>query len=446
MTLPNEKVICYLGPSLPLHRAVDLAPNVIYRPPAKQCDILSDTVEIQPDRIILIDGEFLQSLSVWHKELIFAMSKGVKVYGASSMGALRAADLWRQGMIGTGLIYEWYRDGVTEDDSEVALLYQFNPKGVYSSLTIPMVNIRSTISHYAEMLNFSNDHQQALLSAARRIHFTTRTTEKLFKCWEPIIGETITAFAVNNLIDQKAIDAEAILARYALLEPDPASKPPKENGLSKFFWAAYDRDRKITIGSTRVEQQHIEGYIALHAIDHHQILWDAKNFHLAHTLAEKLGVTITEDDVTHEQMRFCARHSITTEEQRSRWLSENNFTLGEFMIMIIRMAAVRRLQDWLSSSLVPIESTKITLDYLKMHNSYNYWAKECADKERLMQEKGVDDNLSVTGKEPVELLLYQHSQKSGITVDGSIDEFVTEAGFATRFELNVALERLKALE
>ena len=442
----TEKIICYLGPSLPLYRAVELCPNVIFRPPARQGDILSDTVEVQPDRIMLIDGEFLQSLSVWHKEIVFALSKEVKVYGAASMGALRAADLWRQGMIGTGLIYEYYRSGKTEDDSEVALLYHCDPKGVYRSLTVPLVNVRSTLWRYSEMLAISVDHQEMLLAAARTIHFAVRTQDKLLKAWEVVLGQNIAAFLVNNLVDQKCLDAEQLLSNYQTLEKDSQSVQPTEKSLSKFFWAQYDRDRRVTIGSTRVEQAHIEGYIALNSIDQHQLFWDSKNFHLAHMLAEMLGVQVSEQEVSEEQYRFINRHGLTAQGQLENWVRENNLTLGEFLLLIIRMATVRRLQHWLCSSLVPIESTKLTLDYLKAHNSYTYWARECAEKEAKMQAKKVDDTLSINAAKPMELALAEHCQKTGLTVDGSVEDFVTEGGFASRYELAVALERLRALE
>ncbi|MEJ0097006.1 MAG: TfuA-like protein [Bauldia sp.] len=48
----------------------------------------------------LVDGVFENVASVWHKEILYALSEGVQVFGAASMGALRAADvrtLWHGG-------------------------------------------------------------------------------------------------------------------------------------------------------------------------------------------------------------------------------------------------------------------------------------------------------------------------------------------------------------
>ena len=52
------------------------------------------------------------------------MEEGIQVLGASSMGALRAAELHGFGMIGYGTIFEWYRDGLIDGDDEVALWHE----------------------------------------------------------------------------------------------------------------------------------------------------------------------------------------------------------------------------------------------------------------------------------------------------------------------------------
>lgn len=59
---------------------------------------------------------------MWHKELVFALLEGVLVIGAASMGALRAAELYRYGAFGVGQVFEMYKAG-EEDDSLVAMTY-----------------------------------------------------------------------------------------------------------------------------------------------------------------------------------------------------------------------------------------------------------------------------------------------------------------------------------
>ena len=72
------------------------------------------------------------------------MAQGIHVYGSASIGALRAAELHAFGMVGIGRIYEAFRDGILEDDDEVAVLHGPEELG-YPAVTEAMVNIRATL-------------------------------------------------------------------------------------------------------------------------------------------------------------------------------------------------------------------------------------------------------------------------------------------------------------
>ena len=64
----------------------------IWRPPARQGDVYRAALA-RPAIIGIIDGYFETMPTVWHKEILWAMAKGIHVYGAASIGALRAAEL-----------------------------------------------------------------------------------------------------------------------------------------------------------------------------------------------------------------------------------------------------------------------------------------------------------------------------------------------------------------
>ncbi len=93
-------IIVFCGPTISPEKAQTQL-NAEYRPPAKQGDIYLAALT-GPKVIVLIDGYFASVPSVWHKEVLYAMSQGVHVYGCSSMGALRAAELEHFGMNGFG--------------------------------------------------------------------------------------------------------------------------------------------------------------------------------------------------------------------------------------------------------------------------------------------------------------------------------------------------------
>src|SRR5690349_21723621 len=96
----DPPLVAFLGPSLPAIEARRLAPGVELLPPVCQGDLSTAVEHHRPRAVLIVDGEFSQSLSVWHKEILHAIHLGIRVLGASSMGALRAAELDRFGMEG----------------------------------------------------------------------------------------------------------------------------------------------------------------------------------------------------------------------------------------------------------------------------------------------------------------------------------------------------------
>ena len=102
-------VIVFAGPSIHGVSSQFLDGFTVLPPAA--CGDLARSVRDGATAIALIDGLFETTASVWHKELLWALSKGVRLFGSSSMGALRAAEMWPFGMLGFGLVYRLYRCG-----------------------------------------------------------------------------------------------------------------------------------------------------------------------------------------------------------------------------------------------------------------------------------------------------------------------------------------------
>ena len=104
--------VLFVGSSL-YGSTVDLS-GLDVRPPASQGQVLA-AVHEGATAIGLVDGEFGQHASVWHKEILVALKSGVTVLGASSMGALRAAECAAFGMIPIGTIAAQYLSGALDD-------------------------------------------------------------------------------------------------------------------------------------------------------------------------------------------------------------------------------------------------------------------------------------------------------------------------------------------
>jgi hypothetical protein len=104
--------LVFAGPSI--HgETVDLT-GIELRPPAVQGDLLRAVVE-GASVIGLIDGAFEATASVWHKEILHALSEGVAVVGGASMGALRAAECAAFGMEPVGQIARLLLSGAGGD-------------------------------------------------------------------------------------------------------------------------------------------------------------------------------------------------------------------------------------------------------------------------------------------------------------------------------------------
>jgi hypothetical protein len=135
-------VVVFCGPTISAADVTDeLAADV--RGPAARGDFLGAALR-RPDAILLIDGYFDRVPSVWHKEILWALSQGIHVFGASSMGALRAAELAPFGVVGLGEIYAAFAGGELEDDDEVAVVHGDAESG-YRGASEAMVNIRWTL-------------------------------------------------------------------------------------------------------------------------------------------------------------------------------------------------------------------------------------------------------------------------------------------------------------
>jgi ribosomal protein S12 methylthiotransferase accessory factor len=135
--------LLFVGPSAPSLLAFPPA-GFVARPPARCGDVAAAIVE-RPAAIGLVDGVFGTGPSVWHKEILFAMEAGIPVYGAASIGALRAAELHACGMIGIGAVFAAYAAGrIARDD---AVLVEHAPAPLGSRpLTIALVDMLATLS------------------------------------------------------------------------------------------------------------------------------------------------------------------------------------------------------------------------------------------------------------------------------------------------------------
>jgi hypothetical protein len=219
------EITVFLGPTLPHLSAREIL-DAIYLPPAEQGSVVRAVRTHKPRAIVLIDGVFGSAPAVRHKEILWALARGVPVFGAASIGALRAAELSDSGMRGHGFIHRWYALTPLADDDEVAVAMTPAELGA-QALSEALINIRLTLRLAQRRGLVAEPNRRILEELARSMHFLDRSYPRLLDD----ARTTLPAGTLSRLerwlpagaIDQKREDAMGLLGRLArepaLLEP-----------------------------------------------------------------------------------------------------------------------------------------------------------------------------------------------------------------------------------
>jgi len=207
------RAVIFAGPSLPPAFRPD-DPALEWRPPVKQGEVYKAALA-RPAIIGIIDGYFEVTPTVWHKEILWAMAQGIHVYGAASIGALRAAELHTFGMVGIGRIFEAYRDGTLEDDDEVAVLHGPEELG-YPAVTEAMVNIRATLDKAAGAGLLDRSLAGRLTKIGKSLFYKERSWDAILRAaardLSPMPLDHLAAWLSTRQIDQKRIDTLEMIA------------------------------------------------------------------------------------------------------------------------------------------------------------------------------------------------------------------------------------------
>ena len=144
-------VVMFVGPTLGEgRRARTLAAKhgVRLRPPVKRRDLstfLSKAGRRRPGDVCIVDGVFHDRLAVGHAEIRDLLERGWRVWGLSSMGAIRAREMQSLGMRGFGQVYDRFNAGIDFQDDEVALLHE--PTAPFRPSSEPLVHLRAALDH-----------------------------------------------------------------------------------------------------------------------------------------------------------------------------------------------------------------------------------------------------------------------------------------------------------
>ncbi|RKH88807.1 hypothetical protein D7Y21_13365 [Corallococcus sp. AB045] len=237
-------VVIFAGPTLSASEGARVL-DATYLPPAAQGDLYRAALG-KPVAIGLIDGYFERVPSVSHKEILWAMKQGVHVFGAASIGALRAAELSAFGMEGVGEIFKSFESGALEDDDEVAVVHADAEDG-YRPFSEAMVNLRATLQAAQATGVLGEDTRSTLEFFAKGLFHADRTWPALFQQAQETgldaAGlDAFRRFVTEHRVDQKRLDAfELLQTLRARLE---AGLPPKDTRFAFFHTDAWEHVRQ----------------------------------------------------------------------------------------------------------------------------------------------------------------------------------------------------------
>jgi TfuA protein len=167
-----NKPIIFLGPSLTHEKARKIL-DAEYKPPAKKGDFLKFATQTNVLTVVgLVDGYFLQDYPPSPIEVYqLIMRKNTVVIGSASLGALRAVELEKFGMIGLGKIFELYKRGTINADDEVAVTFTEEAQSLQSEA---MIDIRFNLFMAEKKGTIDKITKKTVARVAKGIYFPYR--------------------------------------------------------------------------------------------------------------------------------------------------------------------------------------------------------------------------------------------------------------------------------
>lgn len=237
--------IIFTGPSLAPAEAQAVL-EAVYLPPVAQGDLYRAVRRYKPRAVGIIDGLFEHVAAIWHKEILWAMDQGVHVFGAASMGALRAAELAAFGMTGVGAIFAAYAGGELEDDDEVAVIHG-PAEHTYRALSVAMVDLRQTLNAAAAAGVIGPETCARCIALAKARYYPERSYAHVVHDAR-IAGASaaelaaLEAWLPHGKVEQKRADALALLHEIgAYIAADGAPKQVRYYFERTAYWERFEQ-------------------------------------------------------------------------------------------------------------------------------------------------------------------------------------------------------------
>lgn len=432
--------VVFLGPSLPLADARAIL-EADYRPPAGFGDVYRAANErSKPRAICLIDGVFQSVPSVRHKEILWAMSEGIHVFGGASLGALRAAELHNFGMVGIGRIFADYRDGRLQDDDEVAVDHG-PPEFGYRPLSEPMVNVRATLAAAKTTGLLSAATAARLLMLSKEIFYKRRSYDAILQAARQrgcVAAElaALRAWLPGGRVDQKRRDAEEILRTVAeFLASDP---PPLRSSFHFENSEIWSQERAAAEAQGRLDESAILDEVRLVPGAYERLRREALLMALCLREARRHNVIIAEDARLAAEQAWRRRQGLAGDPDFLRWLADNGLDETERRALFERQAA----DEVIAGMAEPLTERRL-FDALRLTGGFGQAAARAARKQALRDT--AESAESVTKITPAALFEWYFAQRLRRLPPPDIEAFARMHGFTDAAALLAALRLEYAL-
>jgi len=311
----------------------------------------------------LADGVFEDRPTVWHKEILWALEQGVRVVGAASLGALRAAECAAYGMEGVGRVFEAVQGGAIEDDSDLAVVHAPAELG-WQPLTEARVNVRATLDAATAAGALSRRDTRALAARAAALPFRALTWPALLDTLDGDRRARLAAWLPEGRVDLKRADALALIDAVA----DGAAAPAPRFRLAetRYWRTAVDWFERQASG----DEDPVLDELRLEPARFERALVRALARHAA--AAEPLDPAPDEAELVDE-LRL--RHGLATAADFRDWLARSR---AEPAALAAALAAEERLA--LALERRAPELAPDLLDALRVDGRYEPLAARAADK------------------------------------------------------------------
>ncbi len=438
-------VYVFAGPTIsPAEASCEL--EAVYLPPAAEGDVYRATLR-RPQAIGIIDGYFQSVPTVRHKEILWAMSRGIHVFGSASIGALRAAELAAFGMEGVGAIFESYRDGILEDDDEVAIAHGPSEVGFLAG-SEAMVNIRQTLLKAERVGIVSSKLRRALERIAKELFYPHRNYCVLLRsaseCGLP--EKDLARFREwlpEGKVNQKREDALSMLRliRHRLVKGLESKTVAYSFEQTSMWEAAWRQSLEL-----RFDSSSEPGVVAIESVldelrleddryKKHSLLALERFFAIGE--ADRLGMSVSDERRKKTEILFRQEHGLVDAAKVRQWMSDNDLSDRQFDTLMMNEARVRWVRQRARDA-----SVNSLLEQLRLSGDYPRLVARAAVKNRLLESLGLKnpslENANLTENQ---LLRWYFGEFLGRPMTDDPNSYAGSLGFANRDAFRRALLR-----